>query len=78
MTYLIWTGLALLLLAVAALAYWTWRSNRRLRQLDQRIRRQSELLEQIDSVLENPHLSEEQQLIKSEALLAKLRESGKP
>ena len=78
MTHLTWTGLALLLLAVAALAYWNWRSNRRLRQLDQRIRRQSELLEQIDSVLENPHLSEEQQLIKSEALLAKLRESGKP
>ncbi|MFZ3207085.1 MAG: hypothetical protein WA161_24895 [Pseudomonas sp.] len=78
MTHLTWTGLALLLLAVAALACWNWRSNRRLRQLDQRIRRQSELLEQIDSVLENPHLSEEQQLIKSEALLAKLRESGKP
>ena len=78
MTHLTWTGLALVLLAVAALAYWNWRSNRQLRQLDQRIRRQRELLEQIDSVLENPHLSEEQQLIKSEALLAKLRESGKP
>lgn len=78
MTYLIWTGLALLLLAVAALAYWTWRSNRRLRQLDQRVRRQGELLEQIDIVLENPHLSEEEQLIRSEALLAKLRESGEP
>ncbi|SFP54740.1 hypothetical protein [Pseudomonas borbori] len=76
MTYLIWTGLALLLLAVAALAYWTWRSNRRLRQLDQRVRRQGELLEQIDIVLENPHLSEEEQLIRSEALLTKLRESG--
>jgi hypothetical protein len=70
MTNLIWTGLALLLLAVAALGYWTWRSNRRLRQLD--------LLEQIDIVLENPHLSEEEQLIRSEALLAKLRESGEP
>jgi hypothetical protein len=78
MTYLIWTGLALLLLAVAALGYWTWRSNRRLRQLDRRVRRQGELLEQIDIVLENPHLSEEEQLIRSEALLAKLRESGKP
>ena len=78
MTYLIWTGLALLLLAVAVLAYWTWRSNRRLRQLDQRVRRQGELLEQIDIVLENPHLSEEEQLIRSEALLAKLRESGEP
>ena len=60
MTHLIWTGLALLLLAVAALAYWTWRSNRRLRQLDQRVRRQGELLEQIDIVLENPHLSDEE------------------
>ncbi|WP_372874466.1 hypothetical protein [Pseudomonas sp.] len=78
MTYLIWTGLALLLLAVAALAYWTWRSTRRLRQLDQRVRRQGELLEQIDIVLENPHLSEEEQLIRSEALLAKLRESSEP
>ena len=78
MTYLIWTGLALLLLAVAALGYWTWRSNRRLRQLDRRVRQQGELLEQIDIVLENPHLSEEEQLIRSEALLAKLRESGEP
>jgi hypothetical protein len=78
MTHLTWTGLALVLLAVAALAYWNWRSNRQLQQLDQRIRRQRELLEQIDSVLENPHLSEEQQLITSETLLAKLRESGEP
>ena len=78
MTHLTWTGLALVLLAVAALAYWNWRSNRQLQQLDQRIRRQRELLEQMDSVLENPHLSEEQQLITSETLLAKLRESGKP
>lgn len=78
MTHLTWTGLALVLLAIAALACWNWRSNRQLQQLDRRIRRQRELLEQIDSVLENPHLSEEQQLIKSEALLAKLRESGKP
>lgn len=78
MTHLTWTGLALVLLAAAALACWNWRSNRQLQQLDRRIRRQRELLEQIDSVLENPHLSEEQQLIKSEALLAKLRESGKP
>ena len=78
MTYLTWTGLALVLLAVAGLAYWSWRSNRQLQQLDRRVRRQSELLEQIDSVLENPHLSEAEQLAKSEALLAKLRESGKP
>lgn len=78
MTHLTWTGLALVLLAVAGLAYWNWRSNRQLRQLDQRVRRQGELLEQIDSVLENPQLSEDEQLAKSEALLAKLRESSKP
>ncbi|MNF36510.1 hypothetical protein D3C85_183660 [compost metagenome] len=76
MTHLSWTGLALVLLAAAALACWNWRSNRRLQQLDRRVRRQSELLEQIDSVLENPHLSEAEQLAKSEALLAKLRESN--
>ncbi|MCG4452832.1 MULTISPECIES: hypothetical protein [unclassified Pseudomonas] len=78
MTHLTWTGLALVLLAVAGLAYWNWRSNRQLRQLDQRVRRQSELLEQIDSVLENPQLSEDEQRAQSEALLAKLRESSKP
>ncbi|WP_324732493.1 hypothetical protein [Pseudomonas paeninsulae] len=78
MTHLTWTGLALVLLAVAGLAYWNWRSNRQLRQLDQRVRRQGELLEQIGSVLENPQLSEDEQLAKSEALLAKLRESSKP
>lgn len=78
MTHLTWTGLALVLLAVAGLAYWNWRSNRQLRQLGQRVRRQGELLEQIDSVLENPQLSEDEQLAKSEALLAKLRESSKP
>ena len=78
MTYLTWTGLALVLLAVAGLGYWSWRSNRQLQKLDRRVRQQSELLEQIDSVLENPHLSEAEQLAKSEALLAKLRESGKP
>ncbi|WP_079203979.1 hypothetical protein [Pseudomonas sp. CC6-YY-74] len=78
MTHLTWTGLALVLLAVAGLAYWNWRSNRQLRQLDQRVRRQGELLEQIDSVLDNPQLSEDEQLAKSEALLAKLRESSKP
>jgi hypothetical protein len=78
MTHLTWTGLALILLAGAGLAYWNWRSNRQLRQLAQRVRQQGELIEQIDSVLENPHLSEAEQRAKSEALLAKLRESGKP
>jgi uncharacterized coiled-coil protein SlyX len=78
MTHLIWTGLALVLLAVAGLAYWNWRSNRQLMQLDRRIRRQGELLEQIDSVLENPQLSADEQRAQGEALLAKLRESREP
>ncbi|MDM8350663.1 hypothetical protein P8H27_17450 [Pseudomonas sp. sp1636] len=78
MTNLSMLAMALVLLAVAALAYWNWQQNRKLKQLDRRVRQQSELLEQIDSVLENPQLSEQEQLLKSEALLAKLRESSKP
>lgn len=70
--------MALVLLATAALGLWSWRNNARLKRLDQRIRQQSELIEQIDSVLDNPHLSEAEQLAKSEALLAKLRETKQP
>lgn len=70
--------MALVLLAAAGLGLWSWRNNARLKRLDQRIRQQSELIEQIDSVLENPHLSEAEQLAKSEALLAKLRETRQP
>jgi hypothetical protein len=68
--------LAAVVLAACALALWSWHNQRKLEKLDERINRQSELIEQLDSVLENPHLSEEEQLIRSEALLAKLRESG--
>ena len=67
--------LALVLLSACALALWSWRNNTRLKRLDQRIRQQSELIEQIDSVLDNPQLSEAEQLAKSEALLAKLRQT---
>ena len=65
--------LAAVVLAACALALWSWHNQRKLEKLDERIRRQSELIEQLDSVLENPQLSEAEQLEKSEALLAKLR-----
>ncbi len=78
MTTLTMIVLALVLLSVCALALWSWRSEVKLRRLDQRVRQQSELIEQIDSVLENPQLSEAEQLEKSEALLAKLRETRQP
>lgn len=78
MTTLTMIVMALVLLSVCALALWSWRSAVKLRRLDQRVRQQSELIEQIDSVLENPQLSEAEQLAKSEALLAKLRETRQP
>ena len=78
MSNLAMLALAVVLLAVIGLAVWSWRNSARLKQLDRRIRRQSELLEEIDSVLESPQLSEEEQLAKSKALLSKLRESRKP
>lgn len=78
MSNLAMLALAVVLLAVIGLAVWSKRNNARLKQLDRRIRRQSELLEEIDSVLESPQLSEEEQLAKSKALLSKLRESRKP
>ncbi|MDP3815420.1 hypothetical protein [Pseudomonas sp.] len=67
--------MALVLLAASGLGLWSWRNNARLKRLDQRIRQQSELIEQIDSVLDNPQLSEAEQLAKSEALLTKLRQT---
>lgn len=70
--------LAAVVLAACALALWSWHNQRKLEKLDERIRRQSELIEQLDSVLENPQLSEAEQLEKSEALLAKLQETRKP
>jgi uncharacterized coiled-coil protein SlyX len=70
--------MALVLLATAGLGLWSWRNNARLKRLDQRISQQSELIAQLDSVLENPQLSEAEQLAKSEALLAKLQETRQP
>jgi cell division protein FtsL len=70
--------LAAIVLAACALALWSWHNQRKLEKLDERISRQSELIEQLDSVLENPQLSEAEQLEKSEALLAKLQETRKP
>jgi uncharacterized coiled-coil protein SlyX len=70
--------LAAVVLAACALALWSWRNQRKLEKLDERIRRQSELIEQLDSVLENPQLSETEQREKTEALLAKLQETRKP
>ncbi|MEX6500663.1 hypothetical protein [Pseudomonas zhanjiangensis] len=70
-------ALLIVLLATAALGVWLWRNQRRLNRLDQRVRRQTALIEEIDSVLENPQLSDEEQRIKSEVLLAKLKASNK-
>lgn len=68
----------IIVLAAVVLALWSWHNQRKLEKLDERINRQSELIEQLDSVLENPQLSEAEQLAKSEALLAKLQETRKP
>lgn len=70
--------LAAVVLAACAMALWSWHNQRKLEKLDERINRQRELIEQIDSVLENPQLSEAEQLAQGEALLAKLRETRKP
>ncbi|MGB4072480.1 hypothetical protein [Pseudomonas sp.] len=70
--------LAAVVLSACAMALWSWHNQRKLEKLDERINRQRELIEQIDSVLENPQLSEAEQLAQSEALLAKLQETRKP
>ncbi|WP_298185709.1 hypothetical protein [uncultured Pseudomonas sp.] len=69
--------LAAVLLAACALALWSWRNQKRLEKLDEHINRQSELIEQLDNVLENPQLSETEQRVQSEALLAKLQATRK-
>lgn len=78
MTTLMMIVLTAIVLAACALALWSWHNQRKLEKLDERINRQSELIEQLDSVLENPQLSEAEQLEKSEALLAKLQATRKP
>jgi uncharacterized coiled-coil protein SlyX len=69
--------LATVVLAACALALWSWRNQRKLEQLDERISRQSELIGQLDSVLENPQLSEAELRAQSEELLAKLQATRK-
>lgn len=70
--------LLIALLAVLALAAWSWRYHQRLHRLDQRARQQSALLEEIDSALEHPSLSEDEHRARSEALLARLKASNEP
>lgn len=70
--------LTTVVLAACAMSLWSWHNQRKLAKLDERINRQSELIEQINSVLENPQLSEAEQREKSQALLAKLQETRKP
>jgi uncharacterized coiled-coil protein SlyX len=69
--------LATVVLAACALALWSWRNQRKLEQLDERISRQSELIGQLDSVLENPQLSEAELRAQSEELLARLQATRK-
>ena len=70
--------LTAVVLAACALALWSWHNQRKLEKLDERITRQSELIAQLDSVLENPHLSEAEQLEKNKTGLAQQQETRKP
>ncbi|PTS84759.1 hypothetical protein DBR00_02870 [Pseudomonas sp. HMWF032] len=70
--------LTAVVLAACALAVWSWHNQRKLEKIDARISRQSELIDQLDSLLDNPPLSEAEQKAKGEALLAKLQETRKP
>lgn len=65
--------LGLLLLAVISWAIWNWRNAVRLQQLEQRARQQGELIEAMNAVLDNPHLSEDEQLEQSQRLVEKLK-----
>ncbi|UUY09511.1 hypothetical protein LRS11_05600 [Pseudomonas sp. J452] len=67
-------ALALLLLAVLGWAIWSWRKNDvRLQQLDQRVRQQGELIDAMHAALDNPRLSEDEQLEQSQRLVEKLK-----
>lgn len=72
-TLLLLALMAPLLLAVLGWAIWNARHAARLQQLDQRIRQQSELLDAMDKVLDNPELSEAEQLEQGQRLLEKLQ-----
>ncbi|MBB1518532.1 hypothetical protein [Aquipseudomonas guryensis] len=65
--------LALLLLAVVGGAIWNWRREAQLQQLAERAQQQGELIEAMNAVLDNPQLSEEEQLEQSQRLVEKLK-----
>ncbi|HLD67455.1 MAG TPA: hypothetical protein VJA19_15575 [Pseudomonas sp.] len=73
MNSLTWILLATLLLTVLAVMYWNWRSNAQLERLDERVRRQAEVLQTLDQALEAPPPLDDRELqARSEALLAQL------
>ena len=73
MNSLTWILLATLLLTVLAVMYWNWRSNAQLERLDERVRRQAEVLQALDQALEAPPQLDERELqARSDALLAQL------
>lgn len=67
--------LVAVLLATALFIRWQQRHSVALLHLEQRGQQQSELLAQIDRVMDDNSLSEAEQLAHGEALLTKLRES---
>lgn len=65
---------AVLLVAALVWAILSWRkSEARLQQLDQRVRQQGELIDAMHTALDNPRLSEEEQLAQSQRLVEKLK-----
>ncbi|MNL85455.1 hypothetical protein D3C87_2137690 [compost metagenome] len=56
-----------------AWALWSWRSATQLQQLAQRVQQQGELIEAMNEVLDNPKLSEDEQLAHSLRLVEKLK-----
>ncbi|MEK1906524.1 MAG: hypothetical protein AAAB13_12135 [Pseudomonas sp.] len=78
MNTLVLLALALLLLAVIGWAIWSSRHVARLQQLDQRIHQQSDLLDAMNEVLDNPQLSEAEQQEQSQRLLEKLKATNRP
>lgn len=66
-------ALGLLLLAAIGWAIWNWRNAVHLQQLEQRARQQGELIEAMNAVLDNPQLSEDEQLEQSQRLVEKLK-----
>jgi uncharacterized coiled-coil protein SlyX len=65
---------AVLLVAALVWAILSWRKGEaRLQQLDQRVRQQGELIDAMHAALDNPRLSEEEQLAQSQRLVEKLK-----